>query len=146
MKISLNWIKDYVALPEDMDLMQLSYDLTMSTVEVEGTEDLAKRFDNMVVGVITEVLPHPNADSLKICKTDIGGEIKVKVTMDGDKIAKIEVLSQNETPAFFEKAYPAVTDAIIAANGTTGVDVVSGATCSSKGLIEAVNNALAQIK
>ena len=32
MKISLNWIKDYVALPEDMDLMQLSYDLTMSTV------------------------------------------------------------------------------------------------------------------
>ena len=51
MKISLNWIKDYVALPEDMDLMQLSYDLTMSTVEVEGTEDLAKRFDNMVVGI-----------------------------------------------------------------------------------------------
>ncbi|MBQ3549180.1 MAG: phenylalanine--tRNA ligase subunit beta [Oscillospiraceae bacterium] len=73
MKISLNWIKDYVALPEDMDLMQLSYDLTMSTVEVEGTEDLAKRFDNMVVGVIKEVLPHPNADSLKVCKTDIGG-------------------------------------------------------------------------
>ncbi len=73
MKISLNWIKDYVALPADMDLMQLSYDLTMSTVEVEGTEDLSKRFDNMVVGVITEVLPHPNADALKICKTDIGG-------------------------------------------------------------------------
>ena len=68
MKISLNWIKDYVALPADMDLMQLSYDLTMSTVEVEGTEDLSKRFDNMVVGVITEVLPHPNADSLKISK------------------------------------------------------------------------------
>ena len=75
-----------------------------------------------------------------------GGEIKVKVTMDGDKIAKIEVLSQNETPSFFEKAYPAVTDAIIAANGTTGVDAVSGATCSSKGLIEAVNDALSQIK
>ena len=77
MKISLSWIKDYVALSEDMDLMQLSYDLTMSTVEVEGTEDLAKRFDNMVVGVIKEVLPHPNADALKICKTDIGdGEVK----------------------------------------------------------------------
>lgn len=77
MKISLSWIKDYVALPEDMDLMQLSYDLTMSTVEVEGAEDLAKRFDKMVVGVVKEVLPHPNADSLKVCKTDIGdGEIK----------------------------------------------------------------------
>ena len=38
MKLSLNWIKDYVKLPEDMDLKQLAYDLTMSTVEVEGAE------------------------------------------------------------------------------------------------------------
>ena len=79
-------------------------------------------------------------------KSDIGGEIKVKVTMDGDKIAKIEVLSNNETPAFFSKVDPALTDAIVAANGTAGVDTVAGATCSSKGIIEAVNNALAQIK
>lgn len=41
MKVSLNWIKDYVKLPEDMDLTRLAYDLTMSTVEVEGAEDLA---------------------------------------------------------------------------------------------------------
>ena len=36
MKVSLNWIKDYVDLPRDMDLTRLAYDLTMSTVEVEG--------------------------------------------------------------------------------------------------------------
>ncbi len=75
----------------------------------------------------------------------IGGEVKVKVTMDGDKIAKIEVLSQNETPDFFNKAYPALTDAMIASQSTT-VDAVSGATCTSEALIEAVNNALAQVK
>ena len=73
MKVSLNWIKDYVKLPEDMDLTRLAYDLTMSTVEVEGAEDLAKRFEHMLVGVVTEVCPHPNADKLRICKTDIGG-------------------------------------------------------------------------
>ena len=33
MKVSLNWIKDYVDLPADMDLKRLAYDLTMSTVE-----------------------------------------------------------------------------------------------------------------
>ena len=33
MKLSLSWIKDYVKLPEDMDLKKLAYDLTMSTVE-----------------------------------------------------------------------------------------------------------------
>ena len=77
MKLSLSWIKDYVKLPEDMDLKKLAYDLTMSTVEVEDVEYLARRFDNMLVGVITKIEPHPNADKLRVCKVDIGGgEIK----------------------------------------------------------------------
>ena len=77
MKLSLNWIKDYVKLPDDMDLSKLAYDLTMSTVEVEGAEKLADQFDKIVVGEIKEVLPHPNADKLRVCKVDIGdGEIK----------------------------------------------------------------------
>ena len=71
MKLSLNWIKDYVKIPDDVDLKRLAFDLTMSTVEVEGTEELARRFDGIVVGEIKEVLPHPNADKLRICKVDI---------------------------------------------------------------------------
>ena len=74
MKLSLNWIKDYVKLPEDMDLSKLAYDLTMSTVEVEGAESLAERFDKIVVGEIKEVLPHPNADKLRVCRVDIGDD------------------------------------------------------------------------
>ncbi len=77
--------------------------------------------------------------------SEIGGEIKVKVTMDGDKIAKIEVLSNNETPDFFSKANPALLDNIIKAN-STDVDVITGATKSSEALIAAVNDALSQIK
>ncbi len=76
MKLSLNWIKDYVKLPDDMDLTRLAYDLTMSTVEVEGAESLAERFEKIIVGEIKEVLPHPNADKLRVCKVDIGGEVK----------------------------------------------------------------------
>ena len=77
MKLSLNWIKDYVKLPDDMDLSRLAYDLTMSTVEVEGAESLSERFDKIIVGEIREVLPHPNADKLRVCRVDIGdGEIK----------------------------------------------------------------------
>ena len=66
MKLSLNWIRDYVAIPEDFDLKQLAFDLTMSTVEVEGVEELARRFDGIVVGEIKEVNPHPNADKLRV--------------------------------------------------------------------------------
>ena len=92
MKVSLNWIKDYVDLPADMDLKQLSYDLTMSTVEVEDTIELAKQFDHMVVGEIKEVCQHPNADKLRVCRTDIGGEVKEIVCggvnlRDGMKVA-----------------------------------------------------------
>ena len=72
MKLSLNWIKDYVDLPDSIDMKKLAYDLTMSTVEVEGAEELASRFDNIKLGVIKEVLPHPNADKLRICKVDLG--------------------------------------------------------------------------
>lgn len=88
MKLSLNWIKDYVAIPEDMDLNRLCFDLTMSTVEVEGTEQLADRFDKMVVGLINEILPIEGADMLRLCKVDIGdGEIK-DIVCGGSNIAE----------------------------------------------------------
>lgn len=74
MKLSLNWIKDYVKLPDDADLSKLAFDLTMSTVEVEGVYDLGAQFDKIVVGIIKEVLPHPNADKLRVCRVDIGTE------------------------------------------------------------------------
>ena len=73
MKVSLNWIRDYVKLPADADLKKLAFDLTMSTVEVEDAVDLGASFHDMVVGVIRAIEPHPNADKLRVCKTDIGG-------------------------------------------------------------------------
>ena len=76
MKLSLSWIKDYVQIPEDADLKKLAYDLTMSTVEVEDVEYLARRFDHMAVGVIEKVEAHPNADKLRVCTVDLGGETK----------------------------------------------------------------------
>ena len=76
MKVSLNWIRDYVQLPADADLKKLAYDLTMSTVEVEDATDLSASFHDMVVGVINTIEQHPNADKLKVCKTDIGGRVE----------------------------------------------------------------------
>lgn len=92
MKLSLSWIKDFVNIPEDMDMKQLAYDLTMDTVEVEDVEYLADRFDHMVVGVIEDIEPHPNADKLCVCKVDIGdGEIK-DIVCGGINLEKVCVL------------------------------------------------------
>ena len=79
MKVSLNWIRDYVQLPSDADLKKLAYDLTMSTVEVEDATDLGASFHDMVVGEIKTVEPHPNADKLRVCKTDIGDRLETIV-------------------------------------------------------------------
>ncbi|MCL2222952.1 MAG: phenylalanine--tRNA ligase subunit beta [Oscillospiraceae bacterium] len=88
MKLSLNWIKDYVKLPEKFNLKKLAYDLTMSTVEVEGMVDLKHDFENMVIGVVKEILPHPNADKLVLCHTDVGdGDIK-EIVCGGSNLYK----------------------------------------------------------
>lgn len=77
MKVSLNWVKKYVQLPEDLTNEQLAYDLTMRTVEVENVESSADKFENIVVGVIRSVEPHPDADRLRVCMVDVGdGEDK----------------------------------------------------------------------
>ena len=88
MKLSLNWIKDYVNLPEDADLKKLAYDLTMDTVEVEDVEFLANRFDKMVVGVIEKILPHPNADKLRVCEVNIGEEENKTIVCGGINLSE----------------------------------------------------------
>ena len=75
----------------------------------------------------------------------IGGDVKVKVTMDGDKIAKIDVLSHNETSGISDPAFEQIPAAIIEAQ-SADVDVVAGATKTSEALIAAVKDALSQVK
>ena len=106
MKLSLSWIKDFVNIPEDMDMKQLAYDLTMDTVEVEDVEYLADRFDHMVVGVIEDIEPHPNADKLRVCKVDIGdGEIKDIVCggINLEKGMRVAVSSREQLSAGMER-------------------------------------------
>lgn len=87
MKISLNWLKDHVEIPNDITIEKLMYDLTMRTVEVEGAERMTEKLHDIVVGKIEEVLPHPNADKLRICMTDVGsGEIK-QIVCGGSNLA-----------------------------------------------------------
>lgn len=70
-----------------------------------------------------------------------GGDITVQVKVSGGKIAAVKILSaEDETPSYLEQA-KAVIDRIIKAQ-SPAVDVVSGATYSSTGIINAVSAAL----
>ena len=75
--------------------------------------------------------------------TGFGGTITVEVTISGGKIASISILSAaGETASYFASAQGVISR--ILSGQTPNVDAVSGATYSSNGIIQAVQNALAK--
>jgi len=67
--------------------------------------------------------------------------IRVQVTVVNDEITDIQILEHEETEGFYEPAYEQIPEAIIAAQ-STDVDVVTDATKTSLGIMEAVEDAL----
>ena len=86
MKVSLNWVKKYIDIPADLTNAQIAYDLTMRTVEVEDVVDAAEKFHDIVVGKITSVEAHPNADKLRVCMVDIGEAEDVQIVCGGSNL------------------------------------------------------------
>lgn len=69
------------------------------------------------------------------------GPMTVRVTVFGGKVTSIELVNSMDDEPYFGRAWATVPGRIIAAQ-TTSVDAVSGATYSSEGIRDAVNNAL----
>jgi len=74
MKISLEWISDYVALPSGLSINDLIHDLTMTTVEVEGAIDLAKPLENIKVARVASIQDVSAESSLKSISCDLGDQ------------------------------------------------------------------------
>jgi len=72
-----------------------------------------------------------------------GGPLTVEVTVANGAIAKVVVLENSETPFIAEEAFKKLPEAIVA-NQSWDVDVVSGATYTSKAIIAAVEAALTE--
>ena len=66
------------------------------------------------------------------------------VTVKDGKVAEVTVGDNAETQGIGTKAIEQLPEAIVAANGTAGVDAVSGATVTSKAIFTAVDDCLAQ--
>ena len=76
----------------------------------------------------------------------IGGDVPVTVTIKDGKIASVTVGDNSETQGIGSKAIEQLPDEIVEANGTDGVDAVSGASVTSKAIFTAVDAALEQAK
>src|SRR6185437_4723251 len=71
-KFSERWLRTLVDPP--LDTAALCDRLTMAGFEVEQVERAAPPFTHVVVGEITGVASHPDADRLRVCDVDVGGE------------------------------------------------------------------------
>lgn len=70
-----------------------------------------------------------------------GGPIEVEVTVEAGEIIDLAILDHSESEGVSDPAFEEVVAAIVDSD-STAVDVVSGATSTSEGIIAAVNNAL----
>nr|HRI47785.1 phenylalanine--tRNA ligase subunit beta [Ignavibacteriaceae bacterium] len=71
MKISLNWIQNFINL-DGISTDEIVAKLTMSGLEVEEIIDQRRMYENFIVGEVIEKTKHPNADKLSLCKVNTG--------------------------------------------------------------------------
>ncbi len=73
MKISLNWLKDYIDL-NNISVDEIVSNLTMSGLEVEEVIDETQIYKDFIVGYVKDKAKHPNADKLSLCTVFTGNE------------------------------------------------------------------------
>ena len=71
MRISREWLEQYIDLTGIND-HDLSTALTGIGLEVEHIERVSPVPAGVVVGRVTQAVPHPNADTLRLCQVDVG--------------------------------------------------------------------------
>ncbi|WP_407442979.1 phenylalanine--tRNA ligase subunit beta [Fibrobacter sp.] len=72
MKVSLNWLRRHVDLPENAEEVEKA--LTSIGLEVEGTEEPGKVYDKLIVAKVLTCEPHPDSDHLHITTVNNGKE------------------------------------------------------------------------
>jgi len=121
---------------------------------ISGENAAKKKYDvslnSVMDGKVIATASWKQADEIKVKSGEyigedrgIGGPLKVKVTMNGDKIGSVEVVYHNETRGVSQAAITKITKSVVEKQ-TADVDVVSGSTVTSRGIINAVKDALEQ--
>ena len=84
MLVSLNWIRDFVDLPRDLDPRALAEKFTITTAEVEGIEQITCDASGLVAAEILSVEPIADRAGLSAVTVDIGGDKLDSVTKAED--------------------------------------------------------------
>src|SRR5690348_8374120 len=90
MKFSVNWLREFVDLPENPE--EIAELLTRAGVETENIQTRGAKIDKVIVSQVNASSRHPNADRLSVCEVDDGSGAKRQIVCGatnykvGDKV------------------------------------------------------------
>jgi phenylalanyl-tRNA synthetase beta chain len=90
MKVSLNWLKDYVEINKEIrDYCEI---MTHTGTKVESYEVLGEDIKNVVVGKIMSTEKHPDSDHLIICKIDVGKDNLLQIVTGAQNVKAGDII------------------------------------------------------
>lgn len=84
MKVSYNWLNEFIDLPLSPE--ETAEKLTLIGLEVEEIEEYGSSLDGVIVGEVLEVREHPNADRLQVCDVNLG-DSKTQIVCGAKNVA-----------------------------------------------------------
>lgn len=89
MKISLNWLKDYLDLPMAPEKIgEILTDIGLELESMERVERIPGGLEGVVVGHVLECMRHPNADKLSLTRVDIGAGATLQIVCGAPNVAQ----------------------------------------------------------
>jgi phenylalanyl-tRNA synthetase beta chain len=86
MDLSMRWLADYVDC--DMPIKDFVSGITLSGSKVECYGVEGDYLENVVVGQVKEIVPHPNSDHMFICQLDVGEGALVQIVTGAQNVKK----------------------------------------------------------
>ncbi|WP_158582234.1 MULTISPECIES: FMN-binding protein [Clostridia] len=124
-------------------LAQAAVDGSTVPASTENTEQNNQQNQSALTPSVSGNFPYPDGTYYGTAEGYLG-DVKVAIVLKNHTIQSVQILENEDDAAFFNRARAVVNN--IVKNQTTGVDVVSGATYSSNGIINAVKAALESAK
>lgn len=90
MNLSMNWLSDYVTLHTTPK--EFSEKMTMSGSKVEGYENPADEIENVVIGQVVSIEPHPDADKLVVCQINIGQNEPIQIVTGAKNLTPGDII------------------------------------------------------
>ena len=86
MDLSMRWLADYVDC--DMPIKEFVSGITLSGSKVECYNEEGDYLENVVVGQVKDIVPHPNSDHMFICQLDVGEGALVQIVTGAQNVKK----------------------------------------------------------